>query len=210
MVVVFDLDDTLYDEIDFVKSGLQEVASYLKNEKYYKFMYEVFKLEGSGKIFNKLIDAFSLDVNLDKLIEIYRFHRPDISLSKDSLELLKFTQNFDTALISDGHYIMQKNKFDVLGLEKFVEYPIFTDYYHTKKPELKPYKMVMDKYNDKKKFVYISDNPKKDFKAVSTLGWKGIRYKNPIGIYKSVSNNTDYEVEQKEDIVDILRKLANE
>lgn len=210
MVIVFDLDDTLYNEVDFVKSGFKEIANYLKDEKYYNFMCEVFESEGSGKVFNKLIEKFSLDVNINKLIEIYRFHTPDIILPNESLELLKFAKEFKTALISDGHYIMQKNKFDALGLNSFVEYPIFTDFYQTNKPELKPYQMVMDTYKSEEKFVYISDNPKKDFKAVAKLGWTGIRYKNPVGIYRDFENDTDYEVEKREDIIDILRELNNE
>ena len=210
MVIVFDIDDTLYDEVDFVKSGFKEIANYLKDEKYYNFMCEVFESEGSGKVFNKLIEKFSLDVNINKLIEIYRFHTPNIVLPSESLELLKFAKEFKTALISDGHYIMQKNKFDALGLNSFVEYPIFTDFYQTNKPELKPYNMVMDKYKDEEKFVYISDNPKKDFKAVVKLRWTGIRYKNPVGIYRDFKNDTDYEVEKREDIIDILRKVIDE
>lgn len=210
MVIVFDLDDTLYDEVDFVKSGFQEIANYLKDEKYYNFMCEVFESEGSGKVFNKLIEKFCLDVNINKLIEIYRFHTPNIVLPNESLELLKFAKEFKTALISDGHYIMQKNKHDALKLDEFIKYPIFTDFYHTKKPELKPYKMVMQNYQDQERFVYISDNPKKDFKAVAELGWTGIRFKNPVGIYRDFENDTDYEVESRENIIDILRKLDNE
>lgn len=210
MVIVFDLDDTLYDEVDFVKSGFKEIANYLKDEKYYNFMCEVFESEGSGKVFNKLIEKFSLDVNINKLIEIYRFHTPNIVLPNESLELLKFAKEFKTALISDGHYIMQKNKFDVLGLNSFIEYPIFTDFYHTKKPELKPYQMVMEKFGNEKKFVYISDNPKKDFKAVKELGWTGIRFKNSVGIYRDFENDTDYEVESRVDIIKILRKVIDE
>lgn len=210
MVIVFDLDDTLYDEVDFVKSGFKEISSYLKDEKYYNYMCEIFQLEGSGKVFNKLIEKFNLSININKLIEIYRFHTPSIVLSNESLEILKFSRNFKTALISDGHYLMQKNKFISLGLTQYIDYPIFTDFFHTKKPELKPYQIVMDKFENESKFIYISDNPIKDFIAVKKLDWIGIRYKNPIGIYKDNENNTDYEVDKKEDIIKILRKLNNE
>ena len=210
MVIVFDLDDTLYDEIDFVKSGFKEISHYLESEKYYHFMLEVFKKEGSGQVFNKLIEKYNLDISLDKLIEIYRFHKPDIFLSDETIELLKFGKNFSTALISDGHYIMQKNKFESLGLEQYIEYPVFTDFYHTKKPQLKPYKMIENRYDQENKFIYISDNPKKDFIAVKELGWIGVRYKNPVGIYKDLKNDTDFEVTAKKDILPILRNLSNE
>lgn len=212
MVVVFDLDDTLYDEVDFVKSGFRAISKYLKDEKYYNFMLEVFYHEGSGKVFDKLIDEFNLDININinKLIDIYRFHIPTITLPIESLNLLEFASDFKLGLISDGHYVMQKNKFEVLGLNKFIKHPIFTDFYNTKKPELKPYQMIMNEFKDEKKFIYISDNPKKDFIAVNKLGWIGIRYKNPIGIYRDIENNTNYEVESREDIIDILKELDNE
>jgi putative hydrolase of the HAD superfamily len=210
MVIVFDLDDTLYDEIDFVKSGFKEIANYLQNGSYYDYMLDIFNREGSGKVFNNLIEEYDLKVSLNKLIEIYRFHTLNIQLSSDSEELLNFAKSYKTALISDGHYIMQKNKFNVLNLNKFIEYPIFTDFYHTKKPEQKPYKMVMERFNNEEKFVYISDNPKKDFIAVKELGWIGIRYKNKVGIYKDIENDTNYEVTNKKDIISILRKIDNE
>jgi len=207
MIVVFDLDDTLYDEIDFVKSGFKEVSKYLKNDKYYDFMIEEFNKNGSGKVFNKLIDKFNLDISLQKLIEVYRFHKPNIILPDDTLTLLNYAQNFQTALVSDGHYITQQNKFNILGLDQYISYPVITDFYHTKKPELKPFKMVMENFKDKKDFVYISDNPKKDFIAPNELGWRSIRYKNPNGIYKDYVNNATYEVKNRLDVIEILKDI---
>lgn len=210
MVVVFDLDDTLYDEIDFVKSGFLEVSDYLKNPEYYEFMMNIFEKEGSGKVFNKLIDAFSLDVNIQKLIEVYRFHKPKIELSKESHDLLEFSKRFQLSLISDGHYITQSNKFDSLDLKKYIENPIFTDFYNTSKPNEKAFKIVEDIFTEEHEFVYVSDNPKKDFIAPHSLGWKSIRYKNSNGIYKKYKNNALYEVNSRLEIIEVLRSLENE
>jgi len=207
MVIVFDLDDTLYDEIDFIKSGFKEIALYLKDDKYYNFMLKEFKQNGSGKVFDKLIENFNLDISLNKLVEIYRFHQPNISLDDDTIKLLEFSKNYKTALISDGHYITQKNKFNILGIEKYIKYPIFTDFYHTKKPELKPFKMVMEYFSNEEDFIYISDNPKKDFFAPNKLRWKSIRYKNSNGVYKEYENNAKYEAYNKLKIIEILRKI---
>ena len=206
MVVVFDLDDTLYDEIEFVKSGFKEVANYLGKKEYYNFMIDLFYKEGSGKIFDSLIKEFNLDVSLQKLIEIYKFHYPGIFLPKESKEVLDFSKSFKTALISDGHYIMQKNKFYKLKLQNYIYFPIFTDFFHTKKPDLIPFKMVMYKYKTEKKFVYVSDNPKKDFIAPNKLGWITIRFKNPVGIYKDYPNDAMYEVTNRKQIIEILKK----
>lgn len=206
MVIVFDLDDTLYDEIDFVKSGFKEVSLYLKHKDYYDFMLNVFKKEGSGKVFNRLIDKYDLNVSIQKLIEIYRFHTPSISLDDITKEVLTFTKKYDTALISDGHYVMQKNKFNALGLKDYIDLPVFTDFYQTCKPEEKAFKIIME-YFPNNSFVYISDNPKKDFIAPNKLGWKSIRYKNPNGIYKDIQNNAMFEVSSKSEIIDCLKRL---
>ncbi len=203
MVVVFDLDDTLYDEIEFVKSGFKEVSDYLGNENYFDFMWEEFLKNGSGKIFNKLLEKFNIDIPVNKLVEIYRFHFPNIFLPKESIEILEFVKNHKTALISDGHYITQKNKYKALELD--LDYPVFTDFYHTKKPELKPFKMVMNYFKNEKEFIYISDNPKKDFIAPNKLGWKSIRYKNPVGIYKDYTSDANIEVSNRLQIIEFLK-----
>ncbi len=205
MVIVFDLDDTLYDEIDFVKSGFLEVSEYLGDRRYFEFMWREFVTNGSGKIFDKLIDKFSIKENITKLIEIYRFHTPRITLLSSSKKVLKYALNYKSAIITDGHYITQKNKYQALGLDKYIDLPIFTDFYHTKKPELKPFKMVMEKFADSE-YIYISDNPKKDFIAPKELGWKTLRYKNPNGIYKDIENNADIEVCSREEILKVLQK----
>lgn len=210
MVLVFDLDDTLYDEIDFVKSGFREVSKYLQNPIYYDFMFDVFIQEGSGKVFDRLISHYKLKIPLQKLVEIYRFHQPSISLSQESVVLLEFAQRYATALISDGHYIMQQNKFKQLGLDCYISYPLFTDFYHTHKPENRAYEMVMQHFKKETQFIYISDNPRKDFIAPKALNWIGIRYKNPIGVYKNDTNNTNYEATQKKEIIDILKGIEHE
>ena len=204
MVIVFDLDDTLYDEVDFVRSGFREVSDYVGNKKYFDFMWKEFLKNGSGKIFDKLIEKFNLNVPVNKLVEIYRFHFPGIYLPKESVELLEFAKNYKTALISDGHYITQKNKYNALNLK--LDYPIFSDFYHTKKPELKPFLMVMDRFKDKE-YIYVSDNPKKDFLAPKKLGWKTIRFKNPRGIYKNIPNNADIEVYSRNEILEKLKEI---
>ena len=48
MIIVFDLDDTLYEEITYVRSGFKAVANYL---------YQTYKIETPDKIFRDFIQA---------------------------------------------------------------------------------------------------------------------------------------------------------
>jgi len=59
-----------------------------------------------------------------------------------------------------------------------------------------------------KKYLYISNNPKKDFFAPKKLNWFTIRFKNPYGIYKDVENNTDIEVYSREEILKYLSETT--
>jgi putative hydrolase of the HAD superfamily len=206
VLIVFDLDDTLYNEIEFVKSGFLEVAKYIDRENYidsYHEMLTTFENEGSGKIFNRILEKFdNSEINIQKLVNIYRFHKPNISLPLESREVLQSLKGRDIALISDGEFLMQENKFTALGLRDYITYPVFTDYHRTRKPEEKPFKMVMERFAEESEFCYISDNPKKDFIAPQKLGWKTIRYRNPVGIYREIENSADIEIT---DFLDVLK-----
>ncbi len=207
MVIVFDLDDTLYNEIDYVRSGFTEVASYLGDKKYFDFLWEDFLKNGSGKNFDKLLLVFKLKENKNKLIEIYRFHKPDIKLNIDAKKLLNYLneKKIPKALLTDGHYITQKNKFAALGLEKLIDFAVFTDYYHTKKPDLKPFKIIMSHFSKEKDFYYIADNPQKDFVAPLKLEWKVIRYKNKNGLYNKIECSIPIlEIDNLTDLIELL------
>jgi putative hydrolase of the HAD superfamily len=208
MVTVFDLDDTLYDEIDFVKSGFWVVASGSVDtpQEAFDFMWNLFLREGSGSIFNQFIENFHLETTVESLINLYRNHKPDISLSDEAIILLNKAKSFGpTALITDGTALMQTQKFNALGLSEWVDYPIFTDLYNTSKPDPLPFKMIMEHFKNENKFIYCSDNPKKDFFAPNRLNWLTIRYKNPHGIYRDVLSNATHEVTSRLDIIPLIQ-----
>lgn len=208
MVVVFDLDDTLFDEIDFVRSGFAEIASYLQLPEAFDVMWTYFCEHGSGKVFDTLIAHFNLETPLQKLIEIYRFHPPALSLGAQSKALLSYAPRHKTGLITDGHYLMQQNKFHALGLERYVSYPVFTDFHHTKKPSQTPFRMVMEHFASEARFIYVSDNPRKDFDAPNQLGWESIRFRNPLGIYRDEKNTARYEVTSRAAILATLMEVC--
>ncbi|MDD4882952.1 HAD family hydrolase [Sulfuricurvum sp.] len=213
MVIVFDLDDTLYDEIDFVKSGFWAIASTFSNtpQKLFDFMWNLFLQEGSGSIFNQLIEYFHLNATLETLITLYRTHTPNITLPEETITLLKAIKGFgSTALITDGLAQMQIQKFNSLGLSAWIDYPVFTNLYNTCKPNPLAYKMVMEHFKDEIKFVYFSDNPKKDFFAPNDLNWLTVRYKNPYGIYREIPSNASYEITSRLTLIPIIQQYLSE
>ena len=126
----------------------------------------------------------------------------DMNIFPEKINQIK--NEFISFIDDNGFPLAQKNKYKALNLE--LDYPVFTDFYQTKKPELKPFLMVMDRFKNER-YIYIADNPKKDFFAAKQLNWVTIRYKNPKGIYKDIANNAEYEVDSRSEILEKLKEI---
>ena len=173
--IVFDLDDTLYKEIDYIKSA------YIYINNYVKFRYNIDLSNKIEECVNQEVNFFDLinsklpqtkTFTLEKYLELYRFHYPEIKLSKDTSIFLDkiFNQKIDFSIITDGRSVSQKNKIKALDLYHLVKNIIISDETGFEKPDLHNFKLIEDLINDKK-FIYVGDNPSKDFLAPNALNW---------------------------------------
>ena len=175
-LVIFDLDDTLISEAEYVKSGYKVVSKFIE-EKYKLNSEEVFEkllIYFNDKIkntFNKLLDDYQIiytDDEIKELVNIYRNHKPNISFYKDVIPFVNQlkTKKIYTGIISDGYLNTQKNKIDALNANDLFDYIILTDELGKEfwKPNPKAFEMMIKKFNLKpEEIIYIGDNPKKDF-----------------------------------------------
>jgi putative hydrolase of the HAD superfamily len=196
-LIGFDLDDTLYPEQDFVKSGFSAVATRLdflgivEAREFFRTAWRLFEEGSRGTIFNQALEILGCDFppeRISELVTIYREHKPDIQPFTASVRLLEAIRKIGiiTALISDGTKRTQSNKLSALGLVDFFEYIIFTNEYGPDwgKPSLRPFEEVMKLGKvTAASCVYVADNPRKDFLAPNTLGWRTIRVREKTGIY---------------------------
>ena len=212
MIFIFDLDETLYSEKNFVLSGFKVVAEYLNvthSLNYHKTLKDlktIMKIYGRGKIFDVLLKnkkIYSKKI-IKKLIFIYRHHKPEIKIKLEALMLLKkiYRKN-KTYLLTDGFFKTQENKVKALGIKKYFKKIYYTGRYGRdfEKPPLKCFKMIKDKEKcDWHELIYIADNPIKDFinlnkKQVVTVRllqgiYKNTKVKRALdGLYKINSLN---------------------
>ena len=144
-VIIFDLDDTLYKENDFVKSGFKSVSEYvndnfgISNKKFYGLLVKTLKEKGRGKIFDialKKYNIFNKEL-VQKLINVYRGHKPEIKVFNGVIPLLsRFGKKYKIALITDGLLSVQKGKVKALGIEKFIDVVVYTNEFQKPKPHL--------------------------------------------------------------------------
>ena len=171
LVVCFDLDDTLYKEIDYLKSAYQEISEAVGHSEAVPQMMDWYYKKKN--VFAELINDYNLSVSISDLLIMYRNHYPNISLDAGVKEFLEELKEYGAklGLITDGRSVSQRNKIKALGLEGFFDVEIISEEFGSEKPDSRNYQAVMDAFPDRKYFVYVGDNPAKDFIAPNQLGW---------------------------------------
>ncbi len=183
--VIFDLDDTLCPEIEYVKSGFSAVAKYLDNPDMYDIFWNLFQ-EDKMNVYQRA--GLRQDV-CGECIEIYRNHMPVMKLPEDSKLLIDFLKSKDIKLgiITDGRPEGQRNKIKALGLDALVDEIIITDELggiEYRKPNKKSFEIMREKLDvEFDEMVYVGDNPAKDFHIKSVYPIKTVRLITS-GIYK--------------------------
>lgn len=174
--VAFDLDDTLYKEIDFLKSAYREIAQKVESETNLRGIYEnmMQDYQGGKDVFENLADQCSGAISKELLLDIYRNHIPDIHLNEDARTCLNalYKADIPMGIITDGRSYTQRNKIKALGLERWIPEKnwIISEDIGSEKPDHKNYLVIENKYPGYH-YVYVGNNPKKDFKGANELGW---------------------------------------
>jgi putative hydrolase of the HAD superfamily len=220
-LVTFDLDDTLYPERQFVKSGFGAVAHHLDNvhkingKKFFHIAWQLFEDGARRTIFNQALELLGIAFPpklIPELVAVYRGHQPSIHPFMEAPELLKDLQewNISLALISDGPLQAQQNKLTSLDLEEYFQYIIFTAAYGEEwaKPSWRSFERVMKlKGAEPGDCVYVADNPRKDFVGPNRLGWRTIRVRFRTGLYVNENPVPGGEPQETVDNFEALRNL---
>ena len=219
MVVVFDLDDTLYNEKDFVLSGFFEVAKWISNqsncssEDIFNMMVADFKLNGRGNVFDNALARFykKTKKNIQKCISVYRLHTPKIKLNNETVKLLlDLKTDYKLYLVTDGNKIVQNNKIKSLNIERYVEKAFITYRYgkSASKPSLKCFEIIKNiEKTNWENLVYIGDNPHKDFVNLNKVNAVTIRILNGDYATDKVDKTYDakYKINDLNEIYDLLK-----
>ena len=208
MILVFDLDDTLYDELTYVRSGFRVVAGYI--EKTYAISEErVFSLfehqmqKGRGAIFDAAFQELGIFSKrlVRRCVGLYRLHRPEIELYPAALRCLERFHHYPIYIVTDGNINAQKNKLIALGFYNRppVQRCYLTYRYGRKHVKPSPYcffKIAEAEGVTSADVCYIADNPHKDFVGIKPFGFKTVRVLTGQHRYtrKSIEYEANYEI----------------
>ncbi|MFC4097912.1 HAD family hydrolase [Euzebyella saccharophila] len=174
IVIVFDLDDTLYNEISYLRSAYQEIAQKVDANNWEILYAKMFSLYRCGEnVFQYISEQYSIDIQ--ELISLYRNHVPNIKPFKGVSSLFEDIKKAGgkIGLITDGRSRTQRNKLEALGLIKYFDEIIISEEIGSEKPNEANYKAIEKAYPDCL-YCYIADNIRKDFISPNKLGWQSI------------------------------------
>jgi len=223
LCAVFDLDDTLYLESDYVRSGFEHVGRYAdENLGTRDFAGQAWQLFSEGvrnSIFNGVLAEQEVACDsrtIEGLVSLYRGHTPRIQLLPDARRCLDTLHGeVPLVLITDGPIESQRNKIAALQLERWFTWVIVTEELgkNFRKPSVFAFRLVQDKDDLKNcHFCYVADNPAKDFIGPRKLGWRTIRVRREGGLHSSVEaqaeNAANVEVAELSEVPDMLHRAS--
>ena len=225
--LIFDMDGTLYDEIDYYKSGFRSVAEVIADkanalncEIIFNTLWDIFTSGNHTTTFNAALAR--LDIAYDekfirRLILDIRCHKPGLILPDETKTVLETLQaGYILALLTDGFLPAQKLKVQALDIEKYFQYLIYTEEIGREywKPCQVGFEKILNHFDVAgTSCVYVGDDLKKDFIAPNKLGFKTVHLIRPNRLHKSEAPDEnakpDYVIKSLIELPTLLKEMEN-
>ncbi len=201
--VVFDLDDTLYPERDYVLSGFNAVTNWAETaldipaQQGFAELSALFESGVRGDTFNSWLVAHQIAPKGDligQLVKVYREHEPKLMpFPEIPLLLERLNKRCKLGLVSDGYLDVQRKKWAALKLQSYFQGVVFSDELGREcwKPSAKPFELVAQRLEiEPSSAIYVADNPKKDFPGAHEVGMSTIWLRRSGGEYSDLEPPT--------------------
>ena len=215
------MDDTLYDEMTFVRSGFRAVAHHLHDsigaprQQSYEWMLKKLEADGRGSVFDDVLARYGnvTRAAVARCVRAYRLHQPELSLNPDAERCLQRFAAHGQYVVTDGHKLVQRNKANALGLFERMN-KVFITYRHGRsrsKPSPYCFQLIAGLESaSPRDIVYVGDNPHKDFVGIKPLGFRTIRIR--AGAFRDLVLDESHEAHETVDSLDeitpsLLRRL---
>ena len=202
--IVFDLDDTLYPQVQYKRSGFKVVASWLEEKRGINSATVLYELEsildqfGASYpyMFDRLVERLGIGIGfVEQLVRLFIDHDPRICCYDGVIPMLsRLRKKYLLGILTDGRYVMQQKKVKSLGLDNVVDRILYSDAMGLEKPATQLYKWFEEAFHiDGLKMLYVGDNPAKDFCGANQRQW----YTVQVGTGKTVSKIVAPEYQAK-------------
>ena len=186
--VLFDLDDTLYDQRQWLDGAWKAVAGRaaewgVADPVALEAALRAAAADGTdrgGIIDNALVAVQARGVPVAPLVAAFRAHEPTRldPYPGVAAALLSLARRVPLGLISDGDPIVQRGKLTALDLGAYFTTVVFSDEYGRahRKPDRLPFQVALGALGvDPGDAVYVGDRPAKDVAGPAAVGMPAIR-----------------------------------
>ena len=205
-LVVFDIDDTLYMERDYVRSGFAAVGAWACRELGVHDLgdraWAAFEAGVRGRVFDEALVACGVQANgslVPRLVDVYRSHTPTIELLDDvNAWLSARPSDVALAVVTDGPLASQRAKAAALGLAGWADPIVFTEALGPGrcKPHAAAFECVEAATGMAgTSCAYVADNPAKDFAGPRARGWRTVRVRRAGSLHDAVASGGDVDAE---------------
>ncbi|HEX6570281.1 MAG TPA: glycosyltransferase [Acidimicrobiales bacterium] len=205
-LVVLDIDDTLYLERDYVRSGFVAVGAWARDELGVDDLGErawaAFEAGVRRTIFDEALSGVEVEATPDlvpRMVGVYRAHEPTIEMLDDARAWLdSLAPHIAVAVVTDGPLASQQAKTDALLLTRWADLVVFTESLGPGRG--KPHPAAFEHLEQElgisgERCAYVADNPAKDFVAPHRLGWRTVRVRRPGSLHADVPSGDDVDAE---------------
>lgn len=220
----FDLDNTLYDQSQYMMSFFETAASWLADDcgaersEILATLIKVWRQRTSyyPYLFDEALQELGLwsKKRVAELVRLYRNHPVPIALYQDAVEILAMlSRRYPLVLITNGHATMQRRKVTALGIERFFRGIIYTDTYGAdwRKPSRFPFEHAVRLLGvSPDTCLYVADNPLCDFSGAREAGLVTVRVLRGAfaGLKVSVEQDADYHICNLTELPGLIEHLS--
>jgi len=200
--VLFDLDDTLYEERQFFRSGFEAVEQVLRDrgitsaDDIVGLLEHFHHQEGREGVFQKLSERLAFPSTwIPDLVRAFREHTPNISLIAEVPGVLdRLRRRYRLGCITDGWSSVQRGKLLALGVERFFDAVVVSDDYGREmwKPHAFPFRKCCELLGvDPSEAIFVGDHPDRDVTGATAAGLRVVRLKRPSGYFAELEHPLD-------------------
>ena len=220
--ILFDLDDTIYAESDFYRSGFACVASELERRGIGRasdirvVLESIHFSKERDNVFDRASQYFAFSKSwVSELVTLFRCHQPQIGLHRSTIDFLnRLRAKYRLGIVTDGHANVQKKKIDALGISNLVDKIVIADDFGRSywKPSPVPFFKCCEALGvDKDDAIVVGDNPERDVLGARNAAIRCVRIRRPDGYFSAHDNaifpQADAEITSLEELEDVLRQF---
>jgi putative hydrolase of the HAD superfamily len=205
-LVVLDIDDTLYLERDYVRSGFTTVGAWARDELGVDGLgdraWAAFEAGVRRRIFDEALAGVGVEATpnlVSRLVEVYQSHAPTIEMLADARAWLdRVAPHVALAVVTDGPLTSQHAKAEAMQLSRWADLIVFTE---TLGPGRgKPHPAAFEQLEREvglrgDRCAYVADDPAKDFVAPHRLGWRTVRVRRLGSLHANVRSSGDIDAQ---------------